>query len=166
MIWAVTLVILVLLFILPRQTGTILSVILVGIGIIALIDYLISSQKEKEQELVSVFVSYSPVSCGEESPVLFKVINNSKKMINRVSWNIIAEKKGYSTNLVDYDSFPSYQGEYSAIKHNKNSTPYSIDQSLRPGEIFSACYKVPLIKETPPMQALIWKVINKYSEFQ
>tara|TARA_B100000686_G_scaffold57111_1_gene61326 strand:- start:17390 stop:17890 length:501 start_codon:yes stop_codon:yes gene_type:complete len=166
MIWAITLVILVLLFILPRQVGAILSTILVGIGIIALIDYLILSQQEKEQGLVSIFVSYSPALCGEKSPLSFKIINSSERMVNRVIWNIIAEEKGDSMNLVDYDSFPSHQGEYSAVKHSKDSTPYSINQSLRPGETFSACYDVPLIKEAPHMQTIIWKVINKYSEFQ
>ena len=41
MIWAVTFVVIALLFIFPKQTGILLSVLLVGIGIIALIDYIV-----------------------------------------------------------------------------------------------------------------------------
>ena len=47
MIWAVTIAIIVLLFIYPKQTGILLFVLLVGIGIVALIDYLVSQPKRK-----------------------------------------------------------------------------------------------------------------------
>tara|TARA_B100000686_G_C16746913_1_gene950000 strand:- start:360 stop:818 length:459 start_codon:yes stop_codon:yes gene_type:complete len=150
----------------PKQVGTILSVIIVVIGLIALIDYLVLSQEKEEQELVSIFVSYSSTTCSEESSLFFKVINSSKRIVNRVSWNIAAEREGDGINLIDYGSFPSYQGEYSAIKHNKDSRPYSLNKPLSPGEIFSSCYKVPLIESAPHMQTIAWKVINKYSEFQ
>ncbi len=166
MIWAVTLVVIALLFIFPKQTGILLSVLLVGIGIIALIDYIVSGHREKEQESVSVVVSYVPDSCGKDSPLFFKLTNGSKKIVNKVSWNIIATEKGYSSNIVDYKSFLSYQGEYSTGYHSENSTPYSTDKILKPGELFSACYKAPLIKGKLPPQNLIWKVSNKYSEFQ
>jgi hypothetical protein len=166
MIWAVTLVVIALLFIFPKQTGILLSILLVGIGIIALIDYIVSGHGEKEQESVSVVVSYVPDSCGKDSPLFFKITNGSKKIVNKVSWNIIATEKGYSSNIVDYKSFLSYQGEYSTGYHSENSTPYSTDKILKPGELFSACYKAPLIKGILPPQNLVWKVSNKYSEFQ
>jgi len=105
MIWAVTLVVIALLFIFPKQTGILLSVLLVGIGIIALIDYIVSGHGEKEQESVSVVVSYVPASCGKDSPLFFKITNGSKKIVNKVSWNIIATEKGYSSNIVDYHPF-------------------------------------------------------------
>ena len=69
MIWAVTIIIIVLLFIYPKQTGLLLFVLLVGIGIVALIDYLVSYQKEKEQKLVSIAVSY--VSSETKSVSIF-----------------------------------------------------------------------------------------------
>lgn len=166
MIWAVTLVVIALLFIYPKQTGIILTVLLVGIGIVALIDYMVSGHREQEQELVSVAVSYVSDSCGKDSPLSFKITNGSKKIVNKVSWNVIATEKGYSSNVVDYKSFPSYQGEYSKSYHSENSTPYSIDRILKPGELFSVCYKAPLIKGNFPPQKLIWRVSNKYSEFQ
>jgi len=166
MIWAVTLVVIVLLFIFPKQTGIILTVLLVGIGIVALIDYIVSGYREKEQELVSVAVAYAPDSCDKDSPLFFKITNGNKKIVNKVSWNIIATEKGHSNNIVDYKSFPSYQGEYSTRYHSENSTPYSTDKILKPGELFSACYKAPLIKGKLPLQDLIWKVSNKHSEFQ
>jgi len=166
MIWAVTLVVIALLFIYPKQSGIVLSVFLVGIGIVALIDYVISGHREKEQESVSVAVSYVPDSCGKDSPLSFKITNGSKKIANKVSWNIIATEKGSSSNTVDYESFLSYQGEYSTSYHSENSTPYSTDKILKPGELFSVCYKAPLIKGVGPPQNLIWKVSNKYSEFQ
>ena len=37
---------------------------------------------------------------------------------------------------------------------------------LIPGELFSVCYKAPLIRGKLPSQNIIWKVSNKYSEFQ
>jgi diacylglycerol kinase family enzyme len=166
MIWAVTLVVIALLFIFPKQTGILLFVLLVGIGIVALIDYLVSGQKGKEQESVSVVVLYAPDSCGQDSPLSFKITNESKKIVNKVSWNVIATERGYSNNIVDYESFPSYQGEYSISYHSENSTPYSTNKILKPGELFSACYKAPLIKGKLSPQNLIWKVSNKYSEFQ
>ena len=166
MIWAVTIVIIVLLFIYPKQTGLLLFVILVGIGIVALIDYLVSYQKEKEQNLISVAVSYDPIFCSKDSPLSFKIKNDSKKIVNKVSWNIIVTAKGSSTNIVDYESFPSYQGEYSTRHHSESSTPYSTQETLAPGELFSVCYKAPLIREELPSQNIIWKVSNKYSEFQ
>jgi hypothetical protein len=166
MIWAVTIVIIALLFIYPKQTGIILFVLLVGIGIVALIDYLVSSQRGKEQELVSVVISYTPGSCGKDSPLSFKITNGSKKIVNKVSWNVIATAKGSSSNVVDYESFPDYQGEYSTGHHSENSTPYSTDKILSQGELFSVCYKAPLIRGELPLQNIIWKVSNKYSEFQ
>ena len=166
MIWAATLVVIALLFIFPKQTGIILTVLLVGIGIVALIDYMVSGHREKEQELVSITVSYAPDSCGKDSPLSFRITNGSKKIVNKVSWNIIATEKDYSSNIVDYKSFPGYQGEYSTGYHSENTTPYSTDKILKPGELFSACYKAPLIKGKLPPQNLIWKVSNMYSEFQ
>ena len=166
MIWAVTIVIIVLLFIYPKQTGLLLFVILVGIGIVALIDYLVSYQKEKEQNLISVAVSYDPIFCSKDSPLSFKIKNDSKKIVNKVSWNITVTAKGSSSNIVDYESFPSYQGEYSIRPHSESSTPYSTHKILIPGELFSVCYKAPLIREKLPSQNIIWKVSNKYSEFQ
>ena len=166
MIWAVTIVIIVLLFIYPKQTGLLLFVILVGIGIVALIDYLVSYQKEKEQNLISVAVSYDPIFCSKDSPLSFKIKNDSKKIVNRVSWNVIVTAKGSSANIVDYESFPSYQGEYSTRHHSESSTPYSINKILAPGELFSVCYKAPLIRGKLSQQNISWKVSNKYSEFQ
>jgi hypothetical protein len=166
MIWAAAFVVIALLFIFPKQTGILLSVLITGIGIVALIDYIVSGQREKEQESVSIVVSYVPDFCGEDSPLSFKITNGSKKMINKVSWNIIATEKGYSNNIVDYESFPGHQSEYSTSYHSENSTPYSTDKTLRPGELFSACYKAPVIKGGLPPQKLIWKVSNKYSEFE
>ena len=166
MIWAVTIAIIVLLFIYPKQMGVLLFVLLAGIGIVALIDYLVSSQKEKEQKLVSVAVSYDPSSCSKDSPLSFRIRNGSKKIVNKVSWNIIVTAKGSSSNIVDYESFPNYQGEYSTGPHSESSTPYSTNKNLTPGELFSVCYKAPLIREELPPQSVIWKVSNKYSEFQ
>ena len=165
MIWAATIAIIALLFIYPKQTGVLLFVLLIGIGIIALIDYLVLGQKEKEQELVSVAVSYDPSSCGKDSPISFKIKNGSKKIVNKVSWNIIATAKGSSSNIVDYESFPNYQGEYSTGHHSESSTPYSTNKSLAPGELFSECYKAPLIREGFLPKNIFWKVSNKYSEF-
>ena len=166
MIWAVTIAIIVLLFIYPKQTGILLFVLLFGIGIVALIDYLVSSQKEKEQKLVSVAVSYDPISCSKDSPLFFRIRNGSKKIVNKVSWNIIVTAKGSSSNIVDYESFPNYQGEYSTGPHSEASTPFSTDKILNPGELFSACYKAPLIRGKLSPQNIFWKVSNKYSEFQ
>jgi hypothetical protein len=166
MIWAVAIAIIALLFIYPKQTGILLFVLLIGIGIIALIDYLVLDQKEKEQELVSVAVSYNPSSCSKDSPISFKITNGSKKIVNKVSWNIIATAKGSSSNIVDYESFPNYQGEYSTGHHSESSTPYSTNKSLAPGELFSECYKSPLIRGEFPPQNIFWKVSNKHSEFQ
>jgi len=166
MIWAATIAIIALLFIYPKQTGILLFVLLIGIGIVALIDYLVSGQKEKEQELVSVAVSYDPSSCSKDSPLSFKITNDSKKIVNKVSWNIIATAKGSSSNIVDYESFPNYQGEYSTGHHSESSTPYSVNKSLTPGELFSECHKAPLIRGEFLPQNIFWKVSNKYSEFQ
>jgi hypothetical protein len=166
MIWVGVLVIAVLLFVFPKQMGVLLSVLIVGTGIIALIDYTYSINREKEQESVSVVVSYAPDTCGKDSPLSFKITNGSKKIVNRVSWNIIATKKGYSSNIIDYESSPSYQNEYSVGYQKEGSTPYSTDKILKPKETFSVCNKVPLIKEKIPLQDLIWKVGKKYSEFQ
>ena len=166
MVWAVTFVVIVLLFIFPKQTGTILAVLIVGIGVAALIGYINLHYREKEQESVAVLVSYASDSCDKDIPLSFKVTNRSKKIVNKVSWNIIATEKDSSTNVVDYKSFPVYQGEYSTSYHSENSTPYSTDQILKPGESFSVCYKAPLVREKLSPQNLIWKVSNKYSEFQ
>lgn len=166
MIWAGALVLAVLLFIFPKQMGAFLAVLLVGIGVIALIDYIDSNKREKEQESVSVVVSYAPASCGEDSPLSFKVTNGSKKIVTKISWGITATKKGYSSNVIDYKSFPGIQNEYSTSYQSEESTPYSIDKILKPEEFFSACYKAPLIKEKLPPQSLIWKVGNKHFEFQ
>ena len=166
MVWAVTFVVIVLLFIFPRQTGTMLAVLLAGIGIAALISYINLHYREKEQRLVEISVLYTIDSCGKDAPLLFKIINRNKKIVNKISWNITATEKDSSINIIDYTSFPDYQGEYSTSHHSEGSTPYSTDQILKPGESFSACYKAPLTKEKLPPQNLIWNVSNKYSQFQ
>ena len=166
MVWAVTFVVIVLLFMFPRQTGTILAVLIAGIGLAALIGYINLHYREKEQESVAILVSYAADSCNKDIPLSFKVTNRSKKIVNKVSWNVTATEKNSSTNVVDYKSFPIYQGEYSTSYHSESSTPYSTDQILKPGESFSACYKAPLVMEKLSPQNLVWKVSNKYSEFQ
>lgn len=166
MIWAATFIVIVLLFIFPKQIGTILAVLLAGIGAVALIYYITLYYREKEQESVSVVVSYVPDSCGTDSPLFFKVMNKSKKIVNKVSWNVIATERGSSSNIIDYKSFPKYKNKYSTNYHNEHTTPYETNKLLKPGEFSSACYKVPFIKGNLSPKNLVWKVSNKYSEFQ
>lgn len=166
MIWAITLIVIVLLFIFPKQMRTILAVLLAGISVIALIDYINSSRKEKKQESVSVNVSYAPNSCSKDTPLFFEITNGGTKIVSKVSWNVTATEIGKSINVVDYRSFPSYQGEYSISHHSEYTTPFSTDKKLKPGESISICYGAPLLKSKVPLKSIVWQVSNKYSEFQ
>ena len=152
MIWlgALLIVIAVLFLVFPQKMGSLVAVILAGIGIIILIMFIDSYRTKEAEESVSITVSYAPASCGENLPLHFKITNRSKKVVNKVKWDITATRKGYSSNIIQYGGY----------------LPYSSDKMLKPGESYSGCYGVPFIGDTPP-QNLIWKVKNHKSiEFQ
>jgi len=158
MIWlGVLIVIAVLFLIFPQQMGGLLAVILVGIGITALIIFIDSYSTEKAEESVSIVASYVPASCSEDYPLHFKITNRSKKIVNKVEWNITATREGYSNNVVSY-IFSGYDSEY--------ATPFSSDKILKPDEFLSVCHMAPSTKTETPPQNLIWKVSNKRIEFQ
>ena len=160
MIWlGVLIVIAVLFLIFPQQMGGLLAVILVGIGITALIIFIDSYSTEKAEESVSIVASYVPASCSEDCPLHFKITNRSKKIVNKVEWNITATREGYSNNVVSYIfSGYGYGSEY--------ATPFSSDKILKPDEFLSVCHMAPSIKTETPPQNLIWKVSNKRIKFQ
>lgn len=158
MIWlGVLIVIAVLFLIFPQQMGGLLAVILVGIGITALIIFIDSYSTEKAEESVSIVASYVPASCSEDYPLHFKITNRSKKIVNKVEWNITATREGYSNNVVSY-IFSGYDSEY--------ATPFSSDKILKPDEFLSVCHMAPSTKTETPPQNLIWKVSNKRIKFQ
>jgi len=124
MIWlGVLIVIAVLFLIFPQQMGGLLAVILVGIGITALIIFIDSYSTEKAEESVSIVASYVPASCSEDYPLHFKITNRSKKIVNKVEWNITATREGYSNNVVSY-IFSGYDSEYATPFSHFHQTKY------------------------------------------
>jgi hypothetical protein len=99
---------------------------------------------------ISVNISYNISKCNHEYPLLVTIKNNSPKTLTKVEWHLNIYMPGYSTDIA------GWQNEYSS------------DKILKPGEMRSSCYKLPLnfsAKNQDP-SSLKYEVSNKYFYFQ
>ena len=76
-----------------------------------------------------------------------RILNNSSRTVERVSFSLEARRKGYSTNFATYAT-------------------YSDDKIIKPGEGYGTCWRAPLrsdVKDDP--SALEWKA-NSHITFE
>ena len=131
-----------------KQVGVVIGVVIIGtIGALLYEDINRVKKLEadkKQYEAVSITISYDTKHCPEEYPLLTIISNDSKKIVEKVSWSISAYKPGYSNDLVRNHSF--------------SQPPYSSDKILNQGQWFSSCYKVPSLEGSFPAKELNWSV--------
>jgi len=154
MIWVAIIIGIILLFVFPKQVGILIGVVVVGCGATYLYFEAEENERKKQIEAVAVTVSFNTKSCSNEFPIYVRIKNGSKKIVEKVSWNIGAYKKGYSNNVVDY----GYSSEY--------STPYSSDKILNKGQSFGVCYKVPTLSGSLNPKDLNWSAVRKSIDFK
>lgn len=154
MVWVAIIIGIILLFIFPKQVGILIGVVVAGIAGIYLYIQAEEDSKQKQRDAVVISVAYDTNACSEEYPLHVSVRNGSKKVVNKVSWNIGAYRQGYSNNVVDY----GYSGEY--------GTPYSSDKIISPGQGYGLCYKAPSIQGSHQPQSLNWSAVRKSIEFE
>jgi hypothetical protein len=153
MIWVAIIIGIILLFVFPKQMGMIIGLVVVGIG--GAYFYFEEEAKERKRQRNSVIIniSYDLNACSTGYPLHVTINNQSKKRVDKVSWNVGAFRPGYSNNIVDY----GYSGEY--------DTPYSSDKILNSGQGSGSCYTAPAIEGDHDPKILSWSVIHKRVEF-
>jgi hypothetical protein len=154
MIWIAIIVGLILLFTFPKQVGMLIGVIVLGSGATYLYFEEQDKQREKQRDAVVIKITFDIQSCSKEFPLFVSIVNGSKNIVEKISWNIGAHKKGYSNNVIDY----GYSSEY--------STPYSSDKILNSGQRFFVCYKTPSISGKHIPKELDWSAVRKSISFR
>ena len=135
----------------PRQILTGIGIIIAVIALLYYACFYLPDQNRKIlQEKVVVTVLWDTTKCGVEYPLFISVNNNSNKIMSKVTWAVEAYKPGYSTNLAGYNN------------------DYCCDKILKPGEIWTLCYRVPssLKAEAKPISTLEYRIAYKNVYFQ
>ena len=132
----------------PKQTLGVIGFIVL---LIAVFIYRMHSEDQRaEREKEQVVITITPTlgeGCDAEFPLLITVRNTTSKTLNSAAWHMAAYRPGYSSNLIEgYERYES-------------------DKILQPKETFTACYRLPPIKEGHPFQRLEWKAESKYVVF-
>jgi|TARA_R110001583_G_scaffold167075_1_gene319894 hypothetical protein len=154
MVWIAIIIGIILLFAFPKQVGILIAVIVIGSGATYLYFEEQDKQRERQIDAVTITITFDKKSCSQEFPLLVSIINGSKNIVEKISWNIGAHKRGHSNNVVDY----GYSSEY--------STPYSSDKILNSGQRFSVCYKTPSISGKHLPNELDWSAVRKSISFR
>jgi hypothetical protein len=154
MVWIAIIIGMIFLFAFPKQFGILIGVIVLGSGATYLYFEEQDKQRERQREAVAITIIFDTQSCSKEFPLLVSIINGSENILEKISWNIGAHKKGYSNNVIDY----GYSSEY--------STPYSSDKILNSGQRFSVCYKTPSILGKHIPKELDWSAVRKSISFR
>ncbi len=111
----------------PRQTLSVIGLLIVGIIILWHTTITIPENARKARDgKIQLLVSYNTEVCSPEYPLNIVIVNKSDKTIADTNWELAAYIPGHSSNLVDYS------GE-----------DYSCDKIIKAGESWSICYKLP-----------------------
>jgi hypothetical protein len=154
MVWISIIIGIVLLFAFPKQVGILIGVIVLCAGAAYLYFEEQDKQRERQRDAVAITITFDTQSCSKEFPLLVSIINGSKNIVEKISWNIGAYKKGYSNNVIDY----GYSSE--------SSMPYSSDKILNSGQRLSVCYKTPSISGKHIPKELDWSAVRKSISFR
>ncbi|MFK5949685.1 MAG: hypothetical protein QM500_13060 [Methylococcales bacterium] len=149
MTWIAAILGILILFLFPKQMGVLIGVILLGFGATYLYIQAEENEKIQQREAVTIDINYDIKLCSVEYPLHVLISNKSKKIVNKISWNVAAYKSGYSNNVINY----KYTSEY--------GTPYSSDKVLKSGHYFGVCYKTPSLKNDIKPENLKWSVLRK-----
>jgi len=146
--WVAALIALFLLFIFPRQMGYLFLVLVAVAGFFLLKEESKSNNRERDNKSVSIIISYDLDSCTKDFPLNTEILNNNKKILNSVSWEISAKREGYSSDALE------------DIMNSRTS-----DKILKPGESYGACYQAPQIR-IGSAPNLIWKAEDIRARFK
>ncbi len=154
MSWLFGLVILVvflfLLFKYPKQILALAGLLVVSVFILWYVFITLPDQKRTERNnKVTLSIAYNATDCGLKFPLNVKIANGSDKTITKVTWSLVVNKPGFSTNLAGYGD------------------DYSCDKILKPGETWITCYTLPstLNSQNYPLAELEYKTSSKYVYF-
>ena len=129
------LLLLLLLILFPKATGTLVSVLLVGALLIAWYFYIKDQKHELAESQVSLQIRWAGAEdgCSEQQPLSVTMTNGSEKTVEKVEWAIEVKRPGHSNSLVK-DTY-NFSGGYES------------DRILEPGDRFGACYRVPALRD-------------------
>ena len=143
--WVAALIALFLLFIFPRQMGYLFLLLVAIVGFF----FLKEEMKERDHKSVSIIISYDLDNCSKDFPLNTRILNNNKKILNRVFWDISAKREGYSSDVLEYSAYSSRTS----------------DKILKPGESYGVCYAAPEINSGSPPN-LIWEAVKIRARFK
>jgi hypothetical protein len=113
-----------------KVVGVLFAVVVAAI--VGLVWYVQDQEKQHraEQDGVTVSVSYEPAVCNERTPILLKVVNDTRRTVKSVNLSIEVFEEGRSDNLAGYDG--------------------DIDTTdvVRPGSARLSCWRVPSLKRS------------------
>jgi len=113
------------LFVFPKETLTLVGVIILLIWAIFYYTVIIPDQQRDQLERqVVVSVNYMKNEKNKEYPLRATIKNNSNKVVTKVTWTLKAYRPGHSTDLADH-------------------VDYWSDKILQPGEGYTLYYKMP-----------------------
>ena len=116
----------------PRLLFYVVSLIVIGV----LLYFMNQSRKKSIHEAIKITIKYDLQNCSEEYPLVAVIKNDSKKVVHKVEWTIMAYKPGYSNNIADF-------------MHPK------VYKILKKGDTYRVCCKLPnFVEPFPPKQAI------------
>jgi len=140
-----------LLFKYPKQILVICGLLVICVIILYYVFITLPNQERTERSnKVTLSIAYNTTNCGLQYPLNVIITNRSDKTVTKVTWWLVVNKPGFSTNLAGY------------------SANYSCDKILKPGEAWSVCYMLPstLNSQNYPLPQLEYKTSSKYVYFE
>lgn len=145
----------------PRGMGILVATV-VGLGSLiggGVWGYFIYETRQRESLLAKIetLISYDPVKCSVEYPLLIGFVNRSDQSITKMSFEVSGFRKGYSE--------PIYKTPYAS---------YSSDFIIEPGEGSGFCWRIPekaygvsdaTLQQHRP-ETLNWMVTTRLPEFK
>jgi hypothetical protein len=158
-IWIAIIIGIFFLFVFPKQVVMLIGVIVIGSGVTYLYFEEQDKQRERQIDAVKITIMFDTKSCSKDFPLLVNISNGSKHIVDKISWNIGAFKKGYSNNVVNY-------GNSDSVFSSEYDTPYSSEKILNSGQQFGVCYKTPSISGKHISKELDWSAVSKRINFR
>jgi hypothetical protein len=145
----------------PRGMGILIAVV-VGLGVLiagGIWGYSTYETRQRETLLAKIetLISYDPVKCSAEYPLLIGFVNRTDRSITKMSFEVSGFREGYSD--------PVYKTPYAS---------YSSDFIIKPGEGSGFCWRVPdkaygvadATLERHPPETLTWMVTTRLPQFE
>jgi len=116
------------------------------VAAIASLVWLQAYWEQAAEDRVVLAFRYDPTSCPADKPIAAVITNTGERTVSSVFYDLVLKRHGFSGET----------GRLSSIRS---------DKILKPGEAFSACYALPLLRETFDPRELEFEVAYKVVKF-